>query len=102
MALPNYEKNENEIVNMNNKINEMVKMKTINNAQINAYGNIDLELNQDSAMVLGVKLSNNGCNSIPFINANKWYCYVVKNQAQSVLNLHTSGTVNATIYYMEI
>ena len=102
MALPNYEKNENEIVNMNNKINEMVKMKTINNAQINAYGNIDLELNQDSAMVLGVKLSNNDCNSIPFINANKWYCYVVKNQAQSVLNLHTSGTVNATIYYMEI
>ena len=102
MALPNYEKNENEIVNMNNKINEMVKMKTINNAQVNAYGNIDLELNQDSAMVLGVKLSNNACNSIPFINANKWYCYVVKNQAQSVLNLHTSGTVNATIYYMEI
>lgn len=102
MALPNYEKNENEIVNMNNKINEMVKMKTINNAQVNAYGNIDLELNQDSAMVLGVKLSNNDCNSIPFINTNKWYCYVVKNQTQSVLNLHTSGTVNATIYYMEI
>ena len=79
-----------------------IKTKTINNAPVNNYGNVDLGLSASSAMVLGVKFANNDCNSIPFINANNWYCYVVKNQAQNVINLHQSGTVTTTVYYVEI
>ena len=79
-----------------------IKTKTINNAPVNNYGNVDLGLSASSAMVLGVKFANNDCNSIPFINANNWYCYVVKNQAQSVINLYQSGTVTTTVYYVEI
>lgn len=78
-----------------------IKTKTINNAPVSNYGNVDLGLSASSAMVLGVKFANNDCNSIPFINANNWYCYVVKNQAQNVINLHTSGTVTTTVYYVE-
>lgn len=78
-----------------------IKTKTINNAPVNNYGNVDLGLSASSAMVLGVNFANNDCNSIPFINANNWYCYVVKNQAQSVINLHQSGTVTTTVYYVE-
>lgn len=79
-----------------------IKTKTINNAPVNNYGNVDLGLSASSAMVLGVNFANNNCNSIPFINANNWYCYVVKNQAQNVINLHQSGTVTTTVYYVEI
>lgn len=78
-----------------------IKTKTINNAPVNNYGNVDLGLSASSAMVLGVNFANNDCNSIPFINANNWYCYVVINQAQSVINLHQSGTVTTTVYYVE-
>lgn len=78
-----------------------IKTKTINNAPVNNYGNVDLGLSASSAMVLGVNFANNDCNSIPFINANNWYCYVAKNQAQSVINLHQSGTVTTTVYYVE-
>lgn len=78
-----------------------IKTKTINNAPVNNYGNVDLGLSASSAMVLGVNFANNDCNSIPFINANNWYCYVVKNQAQNVINLHQSGTVTTTVYYVE-
>lgn len=78
-----------------------IKTKTINNAPVNDYGNVDLGLSASSAMVLGVNFANNDCNSIPFINANNWYCYVIKNQAQSVINLHQSGTVTTTVYYVE-
>ncbi len=78
-----------------------IKTKTINNAPVNDYGNVDLGLSALSAMVLGVNFANNDCNSIPFINANNWYCYVVKNQPQNVINLHTSGTVTTTVYYVE-
>ena len=79
-----------------------IKTKTINNAPVNNYGNVDLGLSASSAMVLGVNFANDDCNSIPFINVNNWYCYVVKNQAQNVINLHTSGTVTTTVYYVEI
>lgn len=78
-----------------------IKTKTINNAPVNDYGNVDLGLSASSAMVLGVNFANDDCNSIPFINVNNWYCYVVKNQAQSVINLHQSGTVTTTVYYVE-
>lgn len=78
-----------------------IKTKTINNAPVNNYGNVDLGLSASSAMVLGVNFAKNDCSSIPFINANKWYCYVVKNQAQSVINLHQSGTVTTIVYYVE-
>lgn len=78
-----------------------IKTKTINNAPVNDYGNVDLGLSASSAMVLGVNFANEDCNSIPFINLNHWYCYVVKNQAQNVINLHTSGTVTTTVYYVE-
>lgn len=78
-----------------------IKTKTINNAPVNDYGNVDLGLSALSAMVLGVNFANEDCNSIPFINLNHWYCYVVKNQAQNVINLHTSGTVTTTVYYVE-
>lgn len=79
----------------------VIKTKTINNAPVNNYGNVDLGLSASSAMVLGVNFANNNYNSIPFINANNWYCYVVKNQPQSVINLHQSGTVTTTVYYVE-
>lgn len=78
-----------------------IKTKTINNAPVNDYGNVDLGLSASSAMVLGVNFANDDCNSIPFINVNNWYCYVVKNQPQSVINLHQSGTVTTTVYYVE-
>lgn len=78
-----------------------IKTKTINNVPVNDYGNVDLGLSASSAMVLGVNFANEDCNSIPFINSNHWYCYVVKNQAQNVINLHTSGTVTTTVYYVE-
>lgn len=78
-----------------------IKTKTINNAPVNNYGNVDLGLSASSAMVLGVNFARGDCNSIPFINANHWYCYVVINQAQNVINLHQSGTVTTTVYYVE-
>ena len=79
-----------------------IKTKTINNAPVNNYGNVDLGLWASSAMVLGVNFANYAFNSIPFINVDKWYCYVVKNQPQSVINLQQSGTVTTTVYYVEI
>lgn len=78
-----------------------IKTKTITNANIGSFGNIDLGLNISNNMVLGVKLSNTAYASLPMIQNNYWFCYVIKNQAQTTLNLQTSGTVSATVYYVE-
>ena len=99
--IPVVKDNKLQHTTINSIVSRGIKTKTINDAPINNYGNVALGLMASSAMVLGVKFANTGFNSIPFINANSWYCYVVKNQPQNTLNIQTSGTVTATVYYVE-
>jgi hypothetical protein len=59
----------------------------------NTYGNVDLGLSVDNAIVLYARRSDSyGHNMVLFINNKKWFAYAVKNIAGTSITLEPSGT----------
>lgn len=59
----------------------------------NTYGNVDLGLSVDNAIVLYARRSDSyGHNMVLFINNKKWYAYAAKNITGTSITLEPSGT----------